>query len=532
VRGKIAMDLFHRIKKNIQEKYKSSVPNKDISSNGLLSGIFNNDLQKITKTFEKSSDVVVRTFSIGINESIKAAIIYTDGLADSKVIQNFILESLMLDENLIESPRNKMIQRLKNSILTVGDISSITDFETLYTAVLSGNTVIILDGVSEAISAATTGWEDRSVSEPASQTIVRGPREGFTENLRTNTALVRRKIKDPRLYCEQKQIGSLTKTNIAIMYIKGIVNDKVVEEVHHRLNRIDIDGILESGYIEELIQDNVYTPFPLIFNTERPDVIAACLLEGRVAILVDGTPFVLVVPALFIQNFQVPEDYYQRADIGSLLRLLRIICFLIALLGPSIYIAVTTYHQEMLPTPLLISLAAQREGVPFPAFVEAVMMEIAFEILREAGIRMPRAIGQAVSIVGALVLGQAAVEAGIVSASMVIVVSITAIANFVFPAYNMAISVRMLRFGMMMLSASFGLYGITVGILALLLHLNSLRSFGVPYMAPFSPLIPGDLKDTIIRFPQWAMFTRPRLINQKNMKRQISPDSSKPEPGK
>jgi spore germination protein KA len=530
----MVMSLFRRRK--MQKIVKKSVHSKEINSVELLSGIFSEDLQKIYQTFEKSSDVVVRTFRIGGNESIKAAIIYTDGLADSTAIQNFILESLMFDTTKWESefhfPRNKIIQRIKNNIITVGDISDITDFESLNTAVLSGNTVILIDGFSEAISASTAGWEDRGVSEPATQTVVRGPRESFSENIRTNTALLRRKIKDSNLYCEQKQIGRVTKTNIAVMYIKGIVNDKVVEEVHHRLDKIDIGGILESGYIEELIQDNVYTPFPTIFNSERPDVIAGCLLEGRVAILVDGTPFVLVVPSLFIQNFQVAEDYYQRADIASLLRMLRIICFLIALLGPSFYIAVTTYHQEMLPTPLLISLAAQREGVPFPAFVEAVMMEVAFEILREAGIRMPRAVGQAVSIVGALVLGQAAVEAGVISASMVIVVSLTAIANFVFPAYNMAISIRMLRFGMMMLSASFGLYGITVGTLALLLHLNSLRSFGIPYMAPISPLIPDDLKDTIIRFPHWALFSRPRLINQKNIKRQANPSASKPGPGK
>ena len=229
------------------------------------------------------------------------------------------------------------------------------------------------------------------------------------------------------------------------MFIKGIVNDKVVEEVRKRLDRIDIDGILESGYIEELIQDETYTPFPTVYNTERPDVIAAGLLEGRIAILVDGTPFVLLVPALFTQYFQSAEDYYQRSDFG-LLRMLRYLALFIALLGPSLYIAITTFHQEMLPTALLISLAAQREGVPFPAFIEALMMEVTFEILREAGVRMPRAVGQAVSIVGALVIGQAAVEAGIVSAAMVIVVSITAIANFSFPSFNMAISIRILRF--------------------------------------------------------------------------------------
>jgi spore germination protein KA len=530
------MGLFDLLKKNLKEVTKF-LDNEKSDSNELMTGIFSKDLQRIKNSFEKSSDIIVRNFCIGQEDSIQAAIIYADGLADTTVIQHFILNSLMDEKNHQVMIKEKLHPKelkdwVKNCIITVGDVWEISNFQTLFNSVLSGNTVILIDGISEAISAATTGWEERAVSEPTSQTVVRGPREGFSENLRTNTALVRRKIKDPNLQCEQKQIGRVTKTNLAVMYIQGIANEKIVEEVHHRLDRIDIGGILESGYIEELIQDDTYTPFPTIFNSERPDVIAANLMEGRVAILVDGTPFVLTVPCLFIQNFQVAEDYYQRADIGSLLRLLRIICFLIALLGPSFYIAVTTYHQEMLPTPLLISLAAQREGVPFPAFVEAMMMEAAFEILREAGIRMPRAVGQAVSIVGALVLGQAAVEAGVVSASMVIVVSITAIANFVFPAYNMAISVRILRFGMMMLAASFGLYGITVGLLALLLHLNSLRSFGVPYMAPISPLIPEDLKDTIIRFPQWALFTRPRLISQNNRKRQSSPDASKPEPGK
>lgn len=532
------MRKFQMFKKNNKHKFNQNVLNDNLISKNSLTGIFTDDLQKIIKTFEKSSDVIIREFQIGKEQNIiKAAIIYTDGLADTATIQNRILESLMIEEKYLESPREslpskKVFNWVKNCILTVGDIKEFTDFEGIFTSILSGNTVILIAGFTEALSASTSGWEDRGINEPTSQTVVRGSKEGFSETIRINTALIRRKIKDPNLFCEQKQIGRVTKTIIAVMYIKGIVNDKVVEEVHERLDRIDIDGILESGYIEELIQDETFTPFPTVYNTERPDVVAAALLEGRVAIMVDGTPFVLLVPALFIQSFQAAEDYYQRADISSLLRILRIACFFIALLGPSMYIAITTFHQEMLPTPLLISLAAQREGVPFPAFVEALMMEVTFEILREAGIRMPRAVGQAVSIVGALVLGQAAVEAGIVSASMVIVVSLTAIANFCFPAYNMAISVRMLRFVMMMLAASFGLYGITLGLLALLLHLNSLRSFGVPYMAPFSPFILEDQKDAIFRFPQWRLFSRPRLISQKNMKREATPRTSKSEPRK
>ncbi|WP_318503542.1 spore germination protein [Bacillus sp. T3] len=518
--------------KNKPNNENSSSDSNPLVANDELTGDFDYDLHQMKTTFQKSTDVVIREFKIGKDKRLKAALIYTDGLADMTIINQFIMESLM--DDVMELPHSHdsfsnrtIVKWMESNNLKVGDIREILDHQSIYTTILFGNTVILIEGFKGAISASTAGWEDRGVTEPASQTVVRGPREGFSENFRTNTALIRRKINDANLCCEQKMIGTVTKTNIAVMYIKGIVNEKIVEEVHQRLDRIDIDGILESGYIEELIQDETYTPFPTVYNTERPDVVAGNLLEGRVAIIVDGTPFVLVVPSLFIQSFQVPEDYYQRADIATLLRILRILCFLIALVGPSFYIAVTTYHQEMLPTPLLISLAAQREGVPFPAFVEAIIMEVTFEILREAGIRMPRAVGQAVSIVGALVLGQAAVEAGIISASMVIVVSITAISNFVFPSYNMAISVRMLRFVMMALAASFGLYGITLGLIALLLHLNSLRSFGIPYMAPFGPFILDDQKDTLIRLPQWRMLSRPRLINQKNMKRQGNPATIK-----
>ena len=313
------------------------------------------------------------------------------------------------------------------------------------------------------------------------------------------------------------------------MYLNGIVNDKLVEEARIRLGRIDIDAVFESGNIEELIQDETFTPFPTLYNTERPDVIAAGIMEGRIAILVDGTPFVLMAPALFTQFYQSAEDYYQRADFATLLRLLRYVCFFISLLAPSLYIAITTFHQELLPASLLISLAAQREGIPFPAFIEAVVMEITFEILREAGVRLPKTVGQAVSIVGALVIGQAAVEAGLVSPAMVIIVAITAISNFVIPSFNMGITIRILRFLLMLIAASFGLFGVTVGLIAIVLHLCSLRSFGIPYMSPMAPFILADQKDTIFRFPQWALYARPRLISQKNNIRENNASSNKPE---
>ncbi|WP_419955082.1 spore germination protein [Neobacillus niacini] len=492
------------------------------------------NIQTLKDTLGKSSDIIIREIRIGKEGTIKAGIIYTDGLTDTPSLQNFILETLMLDIKEIDlhkkSPEQNLISVLKDVALTVGEIKEETSFDAILTSLLSGDTIILLDGYAEGLIISNRQWAERGVTEPTAQTVVRGPREGFTENLRINTALIRRKIKDPQLWMETKTIGTRTKTNIAIVYIHDIADDKIVKEVNLRLDRINIDGILESGNIEGFIQDSTYSPFSTIYNTERPDVVAAALLEGRIAILVDGTPFALLVPALFIQFFQSPEDYYERTVFGSLIRTLRFIAFIISLLAPALFIAITTYHQSMLPPALLLSLAAQREGVPFPAFVEALIMEVTFEILREAGIRMPRSIGTAMSIVGAFVIGTAAVEAGLISAMMVIIVSITAISNFVSPSYEMAIAVRILRFVFMALAASFGLFGIMVGLIALILHLCSLRSFGIPYMSPIAPFNTSDQKDTFIVRPIWKMITRPHLMNQKNWIRQQDSTAAKPEP--
>ncbi|MBH5319752.1 spore germination protein [Paenibacillus sp. GSMTC-2017] len=518
------------------EKNSSSAHRSNIKENGDTVPLFANldeNIGKIKRDLGNSTDIVFRVIGVGQDGNQAIAIIYTDGLADKKIIDEFIMGALLKDLRMSDTeethfPTDNVITILEKYALTTGEILELSDFKKLFHALLSGETIILVDGYNKGISASTQGWKDRGVTEPSAESVIRGPREAFSESIRTNTALVRRKIKDPNLWMETKHIGRVTQTDVAIMYIKGIVSDEIVEEVRIRLNRIDIDAILESGYIEELIEDEAYTPFPTVYNSERPDVIAAELLEGKVAIFVDGTPFVLVVPALFVSFMHSAEDYYHRADVSTLIRLLRYLGVFIALFGPSLYVAITTYHQEMLPTQLLISLVAQREGIPFPAFIEALMMEVAFEILREAGLRMPRTIGPAVSIVGTLVIGQAAVEAGIVSAAMVIVVSTTAIASFVFPSYNLANTIRMLRFPLMGLAASFGIFGIAVGVIALVLHLCSLRTFGVPYMSPFAPLVLSDQKDAIFRLPQWLMTTRPRLMSQKNITRDSSPSSKKP----
>jgi spore germination protein KA len=518
-----------KIKKNqSSQSIQSDSKNEDKqnpSNHQLQSGLKEN-LNHLKQELGESSDIVFRTIQLTGKREIHLSVIYIDGLADANSIQQFILESLSqsCEKKLQKSPLGDEFKIIKDHSIAVGEVKTVDNLDDVTKAVLSGESAVLVDGFAEGIITGTRGWEDRGVTEPSSQTIVRGPKDGFSETLRTNTALIRRRIKDGKLRIEPKNVGSVTKTDIAIVYIDGIVDPDVVKEVHSRIDKIEIDAILESGYIEELIQDETYTPFPTIYSTERPDVIVAGILEGRVAILVDGTPFALLVPAIFTQFLQASEDYYQRADFSSLIRILRFGSFLLTLLVPAAYVAVTTFHQEMLPTRLLISLAAAREGVPFPALIEVLIMEITFEILREAGVRLPRAVGSAISIVGALVIGEAAVQAGLVSSAMVIVVSFTAITSFVIPSYNFTLAVRMLRFIFIFLAATFGLYGIILGLIALVLHLCSLRSFGVPYMESFGPFNLRDQKDSIFRFPMKNLLTRPKLIGIKNNKRQIQPE--------
>lgn len=471
------------------------------------------NLDIIRQKTGNSSDIVVRQLKMGRDSDIKTAIVYIEGIVDNQSIQEFLLQSMMKDDDKEQLIQQDALDLISEDMMTFGNVSSFSTWDDLFSSLMAGDTLVLVDGIAKALSANTKGGEKRPISESTTQMVVRGPKGAFTESIGTNTSMVRRIIKTPDLWMESLKVGRVTKTDVTLMYIHGIANDQVIEEIRQRLNKIDIDSILESGYIEQLIEDQTMTPFPTIFNTERPDVVAGNLFEGRIAIFVDGTPFVLVAPALFIQFFQSAEDYYVRFDIATSIRLLRILMFIISLIAPATFVAVTTFHQEMVPTTLIVAIAAQREAVPFPGFVEALLMEITFEILREAGIRLPKAIGSAVSIVGALVIGQAAVQASIVSPAMVIIVSITAIASFATPSFDMAISARLLRFLFMIGAAIFGFYGIILILLMMVVHLCSLRSFGVPYMAPIAPFIPVDNGDTFIRLPWWTLRQRPRLIS-------------------
>lgn len=468
------------------------------------------NINEIKEKLGHSDDLVVRLLEIG---SLDMAFVYMDGLAD-KDAHYRLLESL-----LVHTSGGKRTASVSDLVITVGDKEEESDVQSVLQAVLSGNTALLVDGSETALVVSTQGWEHRQITEPRTQTVIRGPHEGFTEDLQTNITLVRRRIKDVNVWVEQRKIGRITNTNVALMYVKGTVQEDVLRELRDRLDRIDLDGILESNYIEEFIQDQTALFFPTVNNSERPDVVTAAILEGRVAIFIDGTPYVLTVPAVLTEFLQSAEDYYHRSDFG-LLRSLRYLAIFISVLAPAFYIGITTFHQEMMPPVLLVTIASQREGVPFPSLVEALIMESVLELLREASVRMPRAVGTAISIVGALVLGEAAVTAGLVSAGMVIVVAITAIAGFIFPSFEIGISFRVLRFGFMFLAGIFGFFGITIGIIALTLQLCRLNSFGIPYMAPIAPFNLSDQKDTIVRVPWWRMYTRPAMFDLKNKQRQ------------
>ncbi len=480
-----------------------------------LTNNLNKNLSLLQDILGHSNDVNIREFCFGNQGKIKALLIFIDGLVDARIINESILRPLMYNSRFIDSGgkvTTDPLREIERSMLSVGNIKRINRVGDIVHNILSGSTALLIDSFCEAVIISTRGWETRGVQESKTDSIVRGPREGFSENLRANTALLRRKIKSPDLIIESRTLGKKTQTDICIAYLKTVVNPRLIKEIKRRLEQIKTDAILESGYIEQFIEDNPLSPFPSIDNNEKPDIIAAKILEGRAAILVDGTPFVLTMPMVLIENFQSAGDYYSRPYYTSVVRIIRYIAFLVGILAPAAYVALTTYHQELLPTPLLITMAASREGTPFPAMIEALAMGVVFEILREAGVRLPRPVGQAISIVGALVIGESAVSAGLITAPMVIVVAFTAICSFVVPAlYDVQVIIRVI---LVILAGFLGEFGIFIGLLGLLVHLCALQSFGTPYLSPLAPLNPSGLKDVFVRAPLWLMSNRSRGMGE------------------
>ncbi len=375
-----------------------------------------------------------------------------------------------------------------------------------------GQSVVVVDGLEGAIVVETRHIEKRGIEQPLTEQVIRGPREGFIEMLGTNLSLIRYRLQTPEFRVHVMEVGQRTHSSVAVCHIDGITNPDLVDEVKRRLSKIDVDAVLDSGYLEHYIEDNYITPFPQVQYTERPDKVVANLLEGRVAILVDGSPLALIVPTVFSQFYQTVEDYTERFLMMSAIRMARLVALMFSLIFPSLYVSIISFNPELIPTEFADAVAGGRAGVPFPAVIEVLIMEISMEVLREATIRLPQQVGGALSIVGVLVIGQAAVSAGFASPITVVIIALTTIGSFATPAYNAALALRLLRFPLVIMAGIFGLYGVMIGLILIANHMLSLKSFGIPYL---SPLIPGNfqgLKDLLIRGPLWWLKKRPAFL--------------------
>lgn len=472
------------------------------------------NIKNINMLFENCMDIVKREVEIGTGKKIRIFGVYTDGLINRDILEHYLLSTVFEYKNLEgEIDDNKTpTQIIMQHFSATFDVKEVDKMDDLIKAVLSGDSAIFVDQSDKGLVIATRGWPGRSIGEPSTESVVRGPREGFTETIRFNTVLVRRRIRDTKLKFKMISYGTRSRTDVAIVYMEDIVKPELVEEVTNRLDKYVIDGVFDSGYIEQLIEDSWKSPFPQTQATERPDKFASSLLEGKVGILVDTSPFGLIVPATLNAFYQASEDYYQRWQIMSFIRILRYLVSFLSFTLPGLYIATLNFQPSMLPTPFAVSIAASREGVTFSTVVEIVVMELIFELFREAGIRSPGAIGHVIGLVGGIVIGQAAVDANIVSPMIIIIISFTAICTFAIPDYSLTSAFRLIRYMFIAFSAVLGLYGFLIAFLIMLIHLSSLESFKVPYLSPYNICDRNrfsDLKDTILRFPTFMQTTRP-----------------------
>lgn len=469
------------------------------------------NIDNVNNLLQDPTNLVIREFTVRGTKH-KGAIVYLDGLVDSRLVHENILKSMLVEREELPSDVEELFDVLAEEIISVTDIKIGYSVADISDAIMYGKTIFYLDGIDRVLVINSQGWESRGIEEPTTETVVRGPKAGFVENVQTNMMLIRRYLRDPNLHFENYTVGRRSRSTLIVAYINDIAHPDLVKEVKRRVDSIDMDAAIESGYIEQWIEDSFLSPFPQTLNSERPDKAAIALLRGKVIIILDGTPFVLILPVTVGYLLHVPEDYYERWTIGTLLRLLRYIAAFFAIFLPGLYIALVSFHQGMIPTDLALSIAATRGSVPFNPFVEAVAMGATMELLREAGARLPTTIGQTIGIVGGIVIGEAAVQAGVVSPIMVIVVALTAISSFAIPSFSVVISFRILRFGFMVAAAFLGLFGLILGYIMINIHIVRLKSFGVPYSTPYAPTFLQDWNDLILRVPIPQLSNRPKHL--------------------
>ncbi len=494
---------------------------REMTAQENLSDSLSQNLVLIKEYTGNSFGLNIREFNFGPKDT-RGAIVFMEGMVNTASQEEAIRSLLVYSLKKPGVPKDggSLFAFVRDNILLIPEIKEGGNLDELLNMVMLGDTLFLMEGVDRALALDTKGWKTRNLTEPEAETSIRGAREGFNESIHDNLSLLRRRLPIAQLWVESFQVGSLTRTHVTLIYIKGLVGEGILAEIRSRLKKIDTDSIIESGDIEQFIEDEPFTIFPLIQRTERPDKVVASLVEGQAAIMTNGSPFVLLAPSTAFAMMQSSDDYFEKTPLGTFIRILRLTAVAIAVFLPCFYVSVVNFHQELVPTALILRIAASREGLPFPVILELLLMESVFEILREAGLRLPTTVGNAVSIVGALVLGDAAIRAGIVSPPVVIIVALTAIASFVIPNFALGISIRLLRFAFTALGAVFGLFGVQFGILLLLVHLSALRSFGVPYLMPLAPLIWKDMKDNLFVAWKWGMINRPRLLGFREPVRQ------------
>ncbi|VBB07310.1 bacillus/clostridium ger spore germination protein [Lucifera butyrica] len=482
------------------------------------------NLQHLREMLADSFDFQIREFSITASKR-KAAVAFFAGMTDEEVIDTHVIGKLMLPPvaGLVFSSQQDEFAYLKNTLLTVASFSEVDEMKPAVQQLLTGDALLLIDDMPAFIVVKNKKMHHRAISEPEAESNVYAARDGFVEDLEINLTLIRRRLKNPNLIVKKITAGVRSSTDFALLYFRGIADLRLVCEVERRLKQIKLDVPVGIGSVAGLIEDHPYSIFPTMLPTERPDKFAAALIEGKVGILMDGSPFSLLAPATLVDFFQTSDDYNEKWAIASLIRITRYFSSLFAMATPAFFVAMTTFHPGLLPTPLAITIASARLGIPFPAFLEALVMEILLEVLQEAGIRLPKTIGPAVSIVGGLVIGEAAARAGLVSSPMVIVIAFTAIASFNIANYRLNLIVRLLRVPLMLLGTILGMFGVMIGLLALMAHLSIIDSFGVPYLAPVVPKNVrhfSDFKDTVVVAPPDRMDERPAYLKPIDHKRQ------------
>lgn len=509
------MDKRTRKEKKLTRKSSQNhLSNPTTSGHDRISPKLTDNLERIKKIFTHCHDLVIHHWQYGPDLSHHAFAVYFDTLVQNKKY-NYMKEALQdlvthrVGPGTMITPE-EVISFFERNGASAQTATLMHDFQKCIEFILSGHVLLFFNRWNRALSFQAVNVETRQITESIAEPVVKGPRESTTENLQKNLGLLRSRMKSPRFKIETFSLQGETNTEVAYGYLEGSVNPDTLAEFKRRISQFHEGEILETSYIEELIEDSPYSPFPQHRYTERPDTAVASLLDGKIIVLVEGTGSILICPGLFVEFLQSSEDYYQRSIFSSLIRIMRIFAFIVALILPSVYISVSTFHPELIPTTLLLAVVNTREGIPFPTFVEAFIMEFFFELLREAGVRLPRPVGTAVSIVGALVIGEAAITAGIASPLMVIIVALTGIASFALPQYNFAITLRILRFPLMLLAALLGGFGLMIGIILLWIHLQSLQPLGQPYLTYLGPFRPKQWRDVLVRAPLKQLFRSAR----------------------